>query len=884
MLKPYGLNQLREMFLAFFEEKKHLRLPSFPLTPQNDASLLLINSGMAPMKTWFTGEQEPPRVRVCTCQKCIRTGDIDSVGKTSRHATYFEMLGNFSFGDYFKKEAIKWCWEFLTQRLGIDENLLYPSVYFEDAPAFDIWKNDIGIDPERIVKLGKEDNFWDHGSGPCGPCSEVYFDRGDKFGCGKDGCFPGCECDRYVEIWNNVFTQFDNDGAGNYSELSQKNIDTGMGLERLACVCQGVGSIFEVDTIVRIIDKMSEISGVSYGKSAASDTSIRIITDHSRAATMMICDGILPSNEGRGYVLRRLLRRAARHGRLLGIEGLFLGDICDVVIELNKDAYPDLIEKAKFIKRCINTEEENFGKTINAGLAMLGDLVDELKSADKKTLSGENAFKLYDTYGFPLDLTVDILAEHSMSVDTDAFNKQMEEQRVRARKAREALGDLAWAGIDLGLDNTPTMFSGYEKTNDTGRILAIVKQGEICSALGTGDEGILVLDNTPFYAEKGGQSADMGTITAAGAVFEVSGVQLSKGDKYLHTGKVTSGTFSVDDKVNSQVDEKRKDAIKRAHTATHLMNEALRNKLGDHVNQAGSLVEPDKLRFDFTHFSALTSDEIADIEKRVNDAILEGFEVTAKETPIEEAKKLGAAALFGEKYGDIVRVVTMGESIEFCGGTHLENTAKVGAFTIVSEASIASGVRRIEALTGLKTLELLNSSRRHLSSLSEMMKAGNPEELHGKLEQNLQIVRELKSKLEASISKEADDEARRILSEARDVGGLKVITTIIKGATIDIDKLKQIEDTLREWEAGVVAVLAAVKDDKITIMAACGKIAIEKGIKAGEIIREVTKVCGGSGGGKPEFAMGGGKDVNKLQEALGAVDKIVEEIAARRPQ
>ena len=875
MLKPFGLNQLREMFLAFFEEKKHLRLPSFSLIPQNDASLLLINSGMAPMKTWFTGEQEPPQKRICTCQKSIRTIDIDSVGKTARHASYFEMLGNFSFGDYFKKEAISWCWEFLTERLQIDPNLLYPSVYVDDTEAFNIWKDEIGISPERIVKLGKEDNFWDHGSGPCGPCSEVYFDRGSENSCGKADCFPGCDCDRYVEIWNNVFTHYNNDGKGNYSELSQKNIDTGMGLERLACVCQGVGSIFEVDTIVSIIKKVSEISGIAYGKDAQADASIRIITDHSRAATMMICDGILPSNEGRGYVLRRLLRRAARQGRLLGIEGLFLGGICDEVIEQNKNAYPDLIEKTDFIKRCIYTEEESFGKTINAGLTMLSDLTDELKSIGKSVLSGEDAFKLYDTYGFPLDLTVDILAEENMSVDTKAFDKQMEEQRVRARKAREALGDLAWAGIDLGLDSMPTTFTGFDKTSDTGVVLAIVKQGEVSSALGAGDEGIIVLDKTPFYAEKGGQSADTGIITAGKAVFEVSDVQVSKGDKYLHSGKMVSGVISTQETVTAEINEARRDAIKRAHTATHLMHKALRSVLGDHVNQAGSLVEPDKIRFDFTHFSALTKEEILEIERRVNEAILSGHEVTARETPIEEAKKLGAAALFGEKYGEIVRVVTMGDSVEFCGGTHLDNTAKAGAFTILTESSIASGVRRIEAITGFATLDLLHVSRKQLSSLSEMLKAGTPEELSGKIEQNLLIMRELRSKLDSAISKEADDEARRILSEARDIGGLKVITTIIKGASVDTDKLRQIEDTLREWEAGVVAVLAAVKDDKITIMVACGKTAIEKGVKAGELIREVTKTCGGSGGGKPEFAMGGGKDISKLQDALNAVDTFV---------
>jgi len=877
-MKKFGLNELREMFLAFFEEKGHLRLPSFSLIPQNDASLLLINSGMAPMKTWFTGEQEPPRKRVCTCQKCIRTGDIDNVGHTARHGTYFEMLGNFSFGDYFKHEAIVWCWEFLTERLGMDPDLLYPSVYIEDDEAFNIWVNEVGIAPERMTKLGKDDNFWDHGSGPCGPCSEVYFDRGAEHGCNNPDCSPGCDCDRYVEIWNNVFTQFDNDGMGNYSELSRKNIDTGMGLERLACVCQGVGGLFEVDTIVSIIKKVSEISGIPYGANATSDISIRIITDHTRSATMMICDGVLPSNEGRGYVLRRLLRRAARHGRLLGVSGEFLCIVCDVVIEHNKDHYPDLIEKTEFIKRVLRVEEENFDKTIDAGTTMLNGLIDTLKSEGSSVLSGEDAFKLYDTYGFPLDLTMDMLAESKMTVDTGAFDEQMEAQRMRARKAREALGDLAWAGIDLGLeDTTPTVFTGYDRVSDTGTVLAIVTQGEVSSSIRMGDEGIIVLDKTPFYAEKGGQSADCGVITCDASVFEVTGVQESKGSKYLHYGKMLSGELTVDSTVTTTIDIMRRNAIMRAHTATHLLHEALHTILGDHVNQAGSLVEPDKLRFDFTHFSALSKDELCEIEKYVNNAILEGYTVTANEMSLNEAKKLGATALFGEKYGDNVRVIKMGESIELCGGTHLDNTAKTGAFSILSEFSVASGVRRIEAITGNATLELLRSSRAQLSELSGILKANTPDEIAGKLEQNLATMRELRAKLDSAISKDSDGEAKRILTGARDIGGLKVITAIIDDANVDIDKLRQIEDTLRDWEVGVVAVLAAVKGDKITIMAACGKHAIEKGIKAGDLIRDITKICGGSGGGKPEFAMGGGKDANKLKETLDAVDTFVKE-------
>ena len=873
-MKKYGLNELREMFLSFFEEKDHLRLPSYSLIPQNDPSLLLINSGMAPMKTWFTGEQDPPRKRVCTCQKCIRTGDIENVGKTSRHGTYFEMLGNFSFGDYFKREAIEWCWEFLTDRLGMDANSLYPSVYMEDDQAFDIWQNIIGIEPERIFKLGKEDNFWDHGSGPCGPCSEVYFDRGEKYGCGSADCAPGCECDRFVEIWNNVFTQFSNDGEGNYTELAQKNIDTGLGLERLACVCQGVSNMFEVDTIMNIIKKVSQMSGVSYGQSPKTDVSIRVITDHIRSATMMICDGVMLSNEGRGYVLRRLLRRAARHGRLLGIDGIFLHKLCETVIYENKDAYPDLVDKAGFITRIIRTEEENFGKTIDSGTSKLLGLIAEYKAGGKNTLTGADAFKLYDTYGFPSDLTIEILEENEMSMDAQSFDEHMEEQRTRARKAREAMGDLAWAGIELGLDNTPTIFTGYDRECDEGTVLAIVTQGELCSALRKGDEGIIVLDKTPFYAEKGGQSADFGIIGKDGAIFEVNSVQVSKGDKYLHYGKMISGSIAVDDKITAKIDSPRRLAIMRAHSATHILHEILRKILGEHVTQAGSLVEPDKLRFDFTHFSALTKEELAMIEQQVNDEILLGHNITVDEMHIDKAKEIGATALFGEKYSEEVRVVKMGESIELCGGTHLDNTAKTGAFAITAEFSVASGVRRIEAMTGRETLQALSGARENLAVLADMMKAGTPEELPGKIEQNMQMLKELRTKLAAAASKDANSEAKQMLGEAKDIGGLKVISAIKEN--IEVDNLRQMQDTLRDWEPNIVSVIAAVNDEKITIAATCGKAAIEKGVKAGDLVRETAKICGGSGGGKPDFAMGGGKDASKLREALDAVEAIVK--------
>ena len=875
-MKKYGLNELRELFLSFFEEKGHLRLQSFPLIPQNDASLLLINSGMAPMKPWFTGEQEPPRKRVCTCQKCIRTGDIDNVGKTARHGTYFEMLGNFSFGDYFKSEAIAWCWEFLTERLGMDPELLYPSVYFDDEQAFNIWKDEIGIAPERIARLGKDDNFWDHGSGPCGPCSEVYFDRGMENGCGRADCSPGCDCDRYVEIWNNVFTQFDNDGNGNYTELSQKNIDTGLGLERLACVCQSVGSLFEVDTVINIMNKVSDISGVPYGTDAESDVSTRVITDHIRSATMMICDGVLPSNEARGYVLRRLLRRAARHGRLLGIKNAFLCDVCAAVIEENKSAYPDLIEKTGYINRVIRTEEENFNRTIDAGSAILNGMIAGYKAGGKTELSGADTFKLYDTYGFPPDLTVEILSENGMQADIESFNKNMEEQRARARKAREALGDLAWAGIDLGLDNTPTEFTGYDNTVESDVILAIVTQGEVSSSIRAGDEGLIVLDKTPFYAEMGGQSADFGEITRDGAVFEVTGVQKNNGGKYLHHGIMRSGILNVDETVTAQIDKPRRRAIMRAHSATHLLHEALRAVLGEHVRQAGSLVEPDKLRFDFTHFSSLSKDELASVERRVNDAILDGLDVNIKEMQMSEAKEIGATALFGEKYGDVVRVVRMGDdfSIELCGGTHLDNTAKAGAFSITAEFSVASGVLRIEAITGMATLDALNTAQGQLSLLSGILKAGTPDELAGKVEQNIQTIRELRAKLESSVAKAASGVADQMLQNAIDIGGLKALTAILEGA--DADKIRQMADMLRDRESGVIAVLAALNEGKITIAAVCGKTAVEKGVKAGELVREVSKLCGGSGGGKPDFAMGGGKDTSKLEEALSAVAGLIE--------
>ena len=706
IMKPYGLNELREMFLRFFETKGHLRLPSFSLIPQDDASLLLINSGMAPMKPYFKGDKEPPRHRVCTCQKCIRTGDIENIGKTARHGTYFEMLGNFSFGDYFKHEAIAWSWEFLTSPdwVGLDPERLYPSVYEKDDEAFNIWRDEIGIPESRITRLGKDDNFWEHGSGPCGPCSEIYFDRGEAYGCGKPDCAPGCDCDRYMEVWNNVFSQFDNDGNGNYSDLVQKNIDTGMGLERLAVVCQGVDSLFDVDTVMNITHKVSEITGAHYGDSHQTDVSLRVITDHIRASVMMISDGILPSNEGRGYVLRRLLRRAARHGKLLGVNEPFLYQVVDMVVHENECQYPELREKQAYITRVIRNEEENFAKTIDAGMHIFSDLLAEHQAKGERVFSGADAFKLYDTYGFPIDLTREMVQEQDMTVDEDAFQELMEQQRVRARKAREALGDLAWAGVDLGLDTTPTKFTGYDHTVDQGTILAIVCDGEVCSEIDEGKQGVLVLDCTPFYAEMGGQVADHGVIETDGALFQVTDVQKDKAGKFLHHGVMHSGRLQVEQTVTARIDTDRRKAIMRAHSATHLLQAALREVLGDHVHQAGSLVEPDRLRFDLTHFSAITPEELERVNEIVGDWILDGMDVTVSEMSMAQAKASGATALFSEKYGDLVRVVNMGgKSVELCGGTHVDNTAKIGPFRITGESSVASGVRRVEAILASTT-------------------------------------------------------------------------------------------------------------------------------------------------------------------------------------
>ena len=876
-MKAFGLNELREMFLSFFESKGHLRLPSFSLIPQNDPSLLLINSGMAPMKPYFKGDKEPPRHRVCTCQKCIRTGDIENIGKTARHGTYFEMLGNFSFGDYFKHEAIAWSWEFLTSPdwVGLDPERLYPSVYEKDDEAFNIWRDEIGIPESRITRLGKDDNFWEHGSGPCGPCSEIYFDRGEAYGCGKPDCAPGCDCDRYMEVWNNVFSQFDNDGNGNYSDLVQKNIDTGMGLERLAVVCQGVDSLFDVDTVMNITHKVSEITGAHYGDSHQTDVSLRVITDHIRASVMMISDGILPSNEGRGYVLRRLLRRAARHGKLLGVNEPFLYQVVDMVVHENECQYPELREKQAYITRVIRNEEENFAKTIDAGMHIFSDLLAEHQAKGERVFSGADAFKLYDTYGFPIDLTREMVQEQDMTVDEDAFQELMEQQRVRARKAREALGDLAWAGVDLGLDTTPTKFTGYDHTVDQGTILAIVCDGEVCSEIDEGKQGVLVLDCTPFYAEMGGQVADNGVIETDGALFQVTDVQKDKAGKFLHHGVMHSGRLQVEQTVTARIDTDRRKAIMRAHSATHLLQAALREVLGDHVHQAGSLVEPDRLRFDLTHFSAITPEELERVNEIVGDWILDGMDVTVSEMSMAQAKASGATALFSEKYGDVVRVVNMGgKSVELCGGTHVDNTAKIGPFRITGESSVASGVRRVEAITGKAYLREMEAVNRRMYAAAEVLHA-KPADLIAKAKGFTAELKEARQNVERMKEKILYSDVDRFLYASKNIGGIKVITTT--RTDLEAGDLRKLGDFLRDKDPDTVAVLATATESKVTFVAVCGKNAVARGIRAGDLVRAVSAVTGGKGGGKPDSAMGGGSEVLKIDDALAIVDDFVAE-------
>ena len=797
------------------------------------------------------------------------------MGKTARHGTYFEMLGNFSFGDYFKHEAIAWSWEFLTEVVGLEPDRLYPSIYLNDDEAFDIWNKEVGIPAERIFRFGKEDNFWEHGSGPCGPCSEIYYDRGPEYGCGKPGCTVGCDCDRYIEIWNNVFSQFDNDGHGNYTELKQKNIDTGMGLERLACVCQNVDSLFDVDTVMNITHKVSELTGAHYGETEKRDVSLRVITDHIRSATFMICDGILPSNEGRGYVLRRLLRRAARHGKLLGVNDPFLYQVVDTVIHENEGQYPDLREKQTYITKVIRTEEENFGRTIDGGMKIFSDLLAEHKQKLEKIFSGADAFRLYDTFGFPIDLTMEMAADEGLSVDEGAFQKLMKEQKERAREARKALGDLGWAGVEFGKDVPATEFVGYDHSECDAKIVAIVADEELRDEVAAGAEAVVVLDQSPFYAEMGGQVADHGTITADGVVFTVADVQKNKGGKFMHYGRLAQGVLHVGDTVHAAIDMERRKAIQRAHSTTHLLDTALKKVLGDHVHQAGSLVEPDRLRFDFTHFEAISPEELRQVEELVNDAILEGYPVVTEILPIEEAKKKGAVAMFGEKYGETVRVVEMSDfSVEFCGGTHVDNTAKAGPFRIKSESSVASGVRRIEATCGKLSLKAMESSQGVLSRAAQFLKTA-PSGLLERMEQQANEMKQLRQALEKFKAEASLGEARQFLASAKTVKDLHVLATTRSG--VDTAELRTMGDFLRDKDPKAVAVIASINGEKITFLAVCGKEAVARGIKAGDLVRHVSAICGGKGGGKPDSAMGGGSDPLKVDDALASVDDFVSE-------
>ena len=869
-----SLNDIREKYLSFFESKGHLRLPSFSLVPNNDKSLLLINSGMAPMKKYFTGEVTPPRSRVTTCQKCIRTPDIEQVGKTARHGTFFEMLGNFSFGDYFKKEATAWAWEFCTKVLEMPVDKLYVTIYENDDEAFEIWTKQNGVDPSHIVRLGKEDNFWEHGSGPCGPCSEIYFDRGEKYGCGSPDCGPGCECDRFTEFWNNVFSQFNNDGNGNYTELAQKNIDTGMGLERLACIMQGVDNIFEVDTVQNTMKKISEIAGVKYHDDEKNDVSLRVITDHVRSSTFMIGDGVIPSNNGRGYVLRRLIRRACRHGRLLGVNEPFLYKVCETVLEDNKVAYPELQDKAELIKKVILSEEESFGKTIDAGLARLDEYIENTEGT---VFSGEDAFKLNDTFGFPLDLTKDVLEERGMTVDEEKFNELLANQKATARAARKDAGADAWKNTSVKIDAEKTVFTGYTDFTAEAKVFALVNaDGELVDMLGAGEKGSVVLDKTPFYATSGGQVADTGVITADGVEFDVEDTSKNADGIYIHSGTVKEGVVSVGNTVNAQIDADRRKSIMRNHTAAHLLQAALREVLGTHVEQAGQLVNDKEVRFDFTHFNPLTTEELSRVETIVNKEILACVPVSMQEMPIEEAKKMGAMMLFGEKYGDIVRVVKAGDaSTEFCGGTHVASTGELGLFKIVSEASVAAGVRRIVALTGTGVLNYLNECEDTVKFASATFKSADNEVK----ERITAIVAENKAKdkeiqnLNAEMTKLKSAD---MFSSAVDVDGLELYTAKVEGTTPDA--LRSMGDDVKTKGDNVVAVLAGVNGDKANFVAVCGKGAIAKGVKAGDLVKEVAKIANGGGGGRPDSAMAGAKDITKIDEALSKAEEIVKSL------
>ena len=878
-----GLNELREKYLSFFESKGHLRLDSFPLVPKNDPSLLLINSGMAPMKKWFLAQEEPPRHRVTTCQKCIRTPDIERVGITARHGTFFEMLGNFSFQDYFKEEVIPWAWEFLTsdEWMAIPKDRLHISVYEEDDEAYDIWTKKVGIAPDHMVRLGKEDNFWEHGSGPCGPCSEIYFDRGPEYGCGKPTCGVGCDCDRYMEIWNLVFSQFDADGKGHYERLARPNIDTGMGLERLACVMQGVGNLFEVDTVQSVLHHVEHIANKTYGEDDKTDISIRVITDHIRSCTFMVSDGILPSNEGRGYVLRRLLRRAARHGRMLGITRPFLVELVETVIQSSETAYPELREHDAYIKKVIGTEEANFARTIDAGMNILNNMIDGLEKAHEHLLKGLDVFKLNDTFGFPLDLTKEIAAEQGIEIDEEGFHAEMTKQKERARAERLKKNISGWSEDLFGaLDAEPTVFTGYETLNDTGVVVALSDEETLTDAIATDEEAkdgvLVVLDKTPFYAEMGGQAADHGMLNSADCSLRVLDVKKTPKGYYVHTCVLESGIVKVGDHLTAQVDKEYRMAIARNHTATHLLQAALREVLGDHVHQAGSYQDAEITHFDFTHFSAVTPEELARVQKIVNDKIYESMNVTVREMPIEEAKKLGAMALFGEKYGKVVRVVDIeGWSTEFCGGTHVKNTAQIGGFKIVSEVSVAAGIRRIEAVTGRNLLIRANLQEAMLHTVANTLKANNVTALPVRAEAVMAENKALAKELEEIKAQVAASKVTSLFDNAEEIGGVKIASAYFTGTTGDT--LRGMCDTIRDKAVKpAVAVLVGKAEDKITMAVTVTKQAQEKGLKAGALVKEIAAIAGGKGGGKPDFAMAGLKDETKIDEALAAVGTIVK--------
>ena len=878
-----GLNELREKYLSFFESKGHLRLDSFPLVPKNDPSLLLINSGMAPMKKWFLAQEEPPRHRVTTCQKCIRTPDIERVGITARHGTFFEMLGNFSFQDYFKDEVIPWAWEFLTsdEWMAIPKDRLHISVYEEDDEAYDIWTKKVGIAPDHMVRLGKEDNFWEHGSGPCGPCSEIYFDRGPEYGCGKPTCGVGCDCDRYMEIWNLVFSQFDADGKGHYERLARPNIDTGMGLERLACVMQNVGNLFEVDTVQSVLHHVEHIAGKTYKQDPKTDISIRVITDHIRSCTFMVSDGILPSNEGRGYVLRRLLRRAARHGRMLGIDHPFLVDLVETVIQSSESAYPELREHDAYIKKVIGTEEANFARTIDAGMNILNTMIDRLEKAHQKLLSGMDAFKLNDTFGFPLDLTKEIAAEQGLEIDEDGFHAEMKKQKERARAERLKKNISGWSEDLFGaLEAEPTVFTGYDTLTDKGTVVALSDEETLTDAIATDEEAkdgvLVVLDKTPFYAEMGGQAADHGVLNGAECSLRVLDVKKTPKGYYVHTCVLESGIVKVGDVLTAQVDKDYRMAIARNHTATHLLQAALREVLGDHVHQAGSYQDASITHFDFTHFSAVTAEELARVQKIVNDKIFDSMNVTVQEMPVEEAKKLGAMALFGEKYGKVVRVVDIeGRSTEFCGGTHVKNTAQIGGFKIVSESSVAAGIRRIEAVTGRNLLIRANLQEAMLHEVANTLKANNVAALPARAEAVMAENKAMSRELEEMKAKIAASKVDSLFDNAEEADGVKIASAYFTGTTGDT--LRGMCDSIRDKAVNpVVAVLVGKAEDKITMAVTVNKLAQEKGLKAGVLVKELSAIAGGKGGGKPDFAMAGLKDETKIDEALAAVSAIVK--------